>query len=121
MKRLEIRKIGPEKIMTIANRNTTVRMDEYLMSLPKEVMAKIMQEPAAVMELMGRLQATLDAEYLCVYGGFLSGTLIAYVSLTKDPKAPEIQIEVLPEYHGQGFGCEMLEFVIRSAFEEFGV
>ena len=130
MKRLEIREIGPEKIINISNRNTTVRMDEYLMSLPKDVIGKIMMDRGAVMELMGRLQETLDAEYIGVYGGFLNGKLISYVSLAGDKsvtdgsdeaKIPEIQIEVLPEYHGQGFGYEMLSRVVRLAHDELGI
>lgn len=130
MKRLEIREIGPEKIINISNRNTTVRMDEYLMSLPKDVIGKIMMDRGAVMELMGRLKATLNAEYIGVYGGFLNGKLISYVSLAGDKsvtdgsdkaKIPEIQIEVLPEYHGQGFGSELLKRVIRLAHDEFGI
>ena len=56
-----------------------------------------------------------------VYGGFLNGKLIAYVSLACCEDMPEIQIEVLPEYQGQGFGYEMLERAIRMAFEELAV
>ena len=56
-----------------------------------------------------------------VYGGFLNGKMIAYVSLACCEDLPEIQIEVLPEYQGQGFGYEMLERTIRMAFEELGV
>ena len=121
MKRLEIREIGPEKIINISNRNTTVRMDEYLMSLPKDVIGKIMMDRGAVMELMGRLKATLNAEYIGVYGGFLEDGLIGYVSLARCDDMPEIQIEVLPEYHGQGFGSELLKRVVRLAHDEFGI
>ena len=121
MKRLEIREIGPEKIINISNRNTTVRMDEYLMSLPKDVIGKIMMDRGAVMELMGRLEATLNAEYIGVYGGFLEDGLIGYVSLARCDDMPEIQIELLPEYHGQGLGYEMLNQVVRLAHDEFGI
>ncbi|MBR4074800.1 MAG: GNAT family N-acetyltransferase, partial [Firmicutes bacterium] len=81
----------------------------------------IMQDQAAVLELIGRLQTTLDAEYLKVYGGFLNGELIAYVSLACCEDLPEIQIEVLPEHQGRGFGYEMLERTIRMAFETLDV
>ena len=121
MSRLTICEIDPKDMKRISEQNTTVRLDEYLMSLSKDVIAKIMQDQAAVLELIGRLQKTLDAEYLKVYGGFLNGKLIAYVSLACCEDLPEIQIEVLPEYQGQGFGYEMLERAIRMAFEELAL
>lgn len=116
-----IQKVEAEEIKKISSQNTTVRMDEYLMSLPKEVIGKIMMDRGAVIELMGRLQTTLESEYLCVYGGFLDDELVGYVTLTRCTDMPEIQIEVLPEYHGQGFGHEMLCQVIRLAYDELGV
>ena len=121
MPKLTICEIDPKNMKCISERNSTVRLDEYLMSLSKDVIAKIMQDQAAVLELIGSLQKTLDAEYLKVYGGFLNGKLIAYVSLACCEDMPEIQIEVLPEYQGQGFGYEMLERAIRMAFEELAV
>jgi len=121
MPKLTICEIDPKDMKCISERNTTVRLDEYLLSLSKEVIAKVMQDQAAVLELIGRLQKTLDAEYLKVYGGFLNGDLIAYVSLARCEDMPEIQIEVLPEYQGKGFGTEMLKHSVKLAFEELAV
>ena len=117
--RLKIQEISEKEIHIISSQNTTVRMDEYLMSLPKDVIGKIMMDREAVMELMGRLQETLEAEYIGVYGGFLDTRLIGYVSLARCKDMPEIQIEILPEYHGQGYGSELLNQVVLKAFEDF--
>ena len=121
VERLTICEIDLQDSKRISEQNTTTRLDEYLMSLSKDVVAKIMQDQAAVLELIGRLHRTLDAKYLRVYGGFLKDELIAYVSLACCEDMPEIQIEVLPGYQGRGFGYEMLERAIRMAFEEFAL
>ncbi len=124
--RLCIRVIQPEEIKKITERNQTTRLDEYLKSLSKEEITKIMADQSAVFDIIQRLQSLLDTEYSAVYGGFYNGELISYVALTeiidstegKKTNTAEIHVEVLPEYHGQGFGFEMLSRVIEMVFSE---
>ena len=54
VERLTICEIDLKDSKRISEQNTTTRLDEYLISLSKDVVAKIMQDQAAVLELIGK-------------------------------------------------------------------
>lgn len=115
--RLVLGAITLEEAQEISENNSTATVNEYLESLSKDEVSKIMDDREGFQNIIRRLGMLLNTEQYALYGGWLNHKLIGYVSLVICDEIPELQIEVLPEYQGKGLGYELLEKVKRSIFE----
>ena len=116
--RLLIRSASREETMRIAELNDPEHSSSYLNSLSAEDRDIIFQDADAVKELLSRLAATVGDGDAVSYGAWLDSEMIGYITLNNcTSDMPDLQIEMAPEYQGQGYGYEFLSALTKHLFD----
>lgn len=115
--RLTIRKATREEIKQISNQNNANRSSAYLAGLSKEDRDIIFRDSDAVTDLLARLAAVVGDGAAVSYGAWFGAEMIGYITLNNcNAEMPDLQIELAPTYHGQGFGFEFLSELLDYLF-----
>lgn len=115
--RLRIRGASSAEIRKIAQLNHADRSSSYLDGLSDKDREVIFRNTEAVQELLTRLAAVVGSGETVSYGALLGTEMIGYISLTNcRSQLPDLQIELAPNYQGQGYGYEFLSALTKFLF-----
>ena len=118
-KRLTIREITYEQTNGIRDKNNNSgSVNDLFASLSRETLLLACSEAGAISDLISRLEGSMETEGKIHYGAWRDTELIGYISMI-DPrsKAPELQIEIAPNFQGCGYGYEFCLSLLKHFFE----
>lgn len=117
--RLLIRPIDTSQTAGISEQNSTSGNLEYLENLANEDLMILFRNRTEVAQLTARLSEKIKRPDRISYGAWLEEEMIGYISLLNHTAdVPEIQIELAPRYHRQGYGYEFLHALLSALFKE---
>ena len=93
-------------------------MHNHLASLDEETLALALSDMEAVTNLFSRLENSIGNGNEVIYGAWKDDELIGFISiLNEESKKPELQIEIIREFQGQGYGYEFCFNLLKYLFE----
>ena len=107
----------------VAVNNEDLSAETLFSSIPNESVAEAIKDTEAVLAFVRSLVASRDSTDKMRFSAWdRTGDLVAYAGATSwSTGAPELQITVMPEYQGLGYGTEFLSALIPWAFENYGL
>ena len=116
---LTIRETDTESVKFISDKNKAISNGNFLSLLSDDSLQIILEKKDAITALVAKLQAYVGEGESIVYGAWLNDKLIGYLGLKNHTTStPEIQIELDPDYHGQGYGYELLSTLLMHFFSQ---
>ena len=117
--RLTICEIDYEQTVGISNKNSNDNsVANHFASLSKEQLSLIISNKATVANLVSTIERKYKSQSRVHYGAWKNDELLGYISLLDaDKPMPELQIEIVPEFQGQGYGYEFCLALLKYLFE----
>ena len=116
--RLIIRETTDDTAKRISEQNDQDSVDQFLKSLSTDDIAVIFQDKEAVSNLLTHFSNSIGNGESQTFGAWENNKLIGFVSLINaESGTPELQIEIAPSHHNQGYGFEFLHALLEYLFE----
>lgn len=118
--RLVIKPISQEETKNISKLNDDGGLSAFLASIPDDDVETIFKNGNEVEKFVSRICSSIGNGDSDIYGAFLDTILIGYIAIVNyKSDIPELQIEIIPEYHKQGFGYEFMSALLPELFRKY--